>query len=250
MPSAAAPLRTACARDGGSTRGTTARQRKNGGDARLQRIRAPNTSSSSSSRAQLCLHSSSITEYQHEQHDTTVHVQDSSTRQAPLTRGEFGRIALGTAGAASVFALGGGAGGLPRSAFAEGTEAGDVAAAATAAPAEEPPPAVATEGGGSLVALRDMGLEVPYTGKSLPLSKFLGSKATLVVNPKIDDPESLHQVRFVASTDCCIVRCDLRYLLYCSCVGFVDAHTDVVKMLPRIYVCLLSVAQEPLLVDG
>lgn len=49
-------------------------------------------------------------------------------------------------------------------------------------PAEEP-------------SLRDLGFEVPYTGKSLPLSKFLGSKATLVVNPKIDDPESLNQVR-------------------------------------------------------
>lgn len=44
-------------------------------------------------------------------------------------------------------------------------------------------------------SLRDLGFEVPYTGKSLPLSKFLGSKATLVVNPKIDDPESLNQVR-------------------------------------------------------
>lgn len=43
--------------------------------------------------------------------------------------------------------------------------------------------------------LRDLGLEVPYTGKSLPLDRFLGSKATLVVNPKIDDPESLTQVR-------------------------------------------------------
>lgn len=44
--------------------------------------------------------------------------------------------------------------------------------------------------------LRDMGLEVPYTGKNLPLDRFLGSKATLVVNPKIDDPESLNQVRY------------------------------------------------------
>ena len=44
-------------------------------------------------------------------------------------------------------------------------------------------------------SLRDLGFEVPYTGKSVPLSKFLGSKATLVVNPKIDDPESLTQVR-------------------------------------------------------
>lgn len=43
--------------------------------------------------------------------------------------------------------------------------------------------------------LRDMGIEVPYLGKPTPLGKFLGGKATLVVNPKIDDPESLNQVR-------------------------------------------------------
>lgn len=92
--------------------------------------------------------------------------------------------------------LGGAVGELPRSAFAEGTEGSDVAATASVGAAEEPPLAVAREGGAGPVALKDMGLEVPYTGKSLPLNKFLGGKATLVVNPKIDDPESLHQVRW------------------------------------------------------
>ena len=42
--------------------------------------------------------------------------------------------------------------------------------------------------------MRDMGIEIPYIGKPVPLNKFLGSKATLVVNPKLDDPESLQQV--------------------------------------------------------
>lgn len=63
-------------------------------------------------------------------------------------------------------------------------EAAPVAAAtspATAPPTESP-------------LLRELGLEVPYTGKSYPLTKFLGSRATLVVNPKLDDPEALHQV--------------------------------------------------------
>lgn len=114
------------------------------------------------------------------------------------TRLEFG-AGLGAAAAAAV-ALGGRIG----NALAEdSTTAGDtatvivtaaaeeaapVAAAATTAPAASPP---------ETRPLRDLGFEVPYTGKSVPLSKFLGSRATLVVNPKLDDPEALHQVRYL-----------------------------------------------------
>jgi len=35
---------------------------------------------------------------------------------------------------------------------------------------------------------------VPYNGKEVELGKFLGSKATLIVNTKIDDPASLQQM--------------------------------------------------------
>lgn len=100
-----------------------------------------------------------------------------------LSRLDFG-VRLG-AGAALLLGSG------PQHALAEedaavvDTDGGTVAAEAAAMPAAAP----------GAISLRDLGFEVPYTGKSFPLSKFLGSKATLVVNPKIDDPESLHQVR-------------------------------------------------------
>lgn len=118
------------------------------------------------------------------------HVNHDRDSRPPLTRGEFGRMALGSASVV----LGGIAGVLPQSVSAEDAPISTDDAAAETAKAAVP----ATGGGGEAaaapVALRDMGLKVPYTGKSLPLDKFLGSKATLVVNPKIDDPESLHQV--------------------------------------------------------
>lgn len=163
---------------------------------------------------------------------TTVHVQHSSSsgsssnRQPPLTRGEFARVALGTAGAASVFMLGGAVGELPRSAFAEGTEGSDVAATASVGAAEEPPLAVAREGGAGPVALKDMGLEVPYTGKSLPLNKFLGGKATLVVNPKIDDPESLHQMPAITKLAAKYGSDGLNVLLFPTDQGYFEADED------------------------
>lgn len=108
------------------------------------------------------------------------------------TRLEFG-VGMGAAAAAIV--LGGITAG-PTRALAE--ETGAPEATQGAVPEVTAPEAVAAAPAAAAaesVPLRDMGIEVPYTGKSVPLSKFLGSRATLVVNPKIDDPESLHQVR-------------------------------------------------------
>lgn len=92
-------------------------------------------------------------------------------------------------------------GGYPRQALAEdaavegGEGAATAAATVAAASAEQAEAApVVAAAAVETPALRDLGFEVPYTGKMVPLNKFLGSKATLVVNPKIDDPESLHQV--------------------------------------------------------
>lgn len=119
--------------------------------------------------------------------DHDLHDLHEVTRNGLLTRLDFG-LALGGIGASVLL-------GTARQAFAEDVDApGEAAEAApeaavavdtAAPPAPAPRPAV---------DLRSLGLEVPYTGKALPLNKFLGSKATLVVNPKLDDPESLHQV--------------------------------------------------------
>lgn len=108
-------------------------------------------------------------------------------RDRGLTRRAFG-LSVGAAAGTALL--------LPRQVFAEeeaivagddapiAAEVSETVAPAVASAAPETPP------------LRDLGFEVPYTGKSVPLSKFLGSRATLVVNPKIDDPESLQQVCF------------------------------------------------------
>lgn len=107
------------------------------------------------------------------------------------TRLDFG-VGLGATAAAVLL------GGRSRQALAEDVvaEGGEGAASATAAAVSTGPvdaaPVVAAAVEGP--ALRDLGFEVPYTGKMVPLNKFIGAKATLVVNPKIDDPESLHQV--------------------------------------------------------
>lgn len=115
----------------------------------------------------------------------------SSGSRGVSTRLEFG-AGLGAAAAAVV--LGGGRIG---NALAEDSGADAAATATVTAAAEEAAPAaaaVATPPPAETRPLRDLGFEVPYTGKSVPLSKFLGSRATLVVNPKLDDPEALHQV--------------------------------------------------------
>ena len=41
-----------------------------------------------------------------------------------------------------------------------------------------------------LSVFRHAGLEIPLRKKSIPIEKFLGRRATLVVNIKLDDPES------------------------------------------------------------
>lgn len=108
-----------------------------------------------------------------------------------LTRLDFG---VGLAATGAAFLLGSG----PRHALAEDTASIGSEGGTASAVVEEASPAevvaAAPEANPDTPALRDLGFEVPYTGKSLPLSKFLGNRATLVVNPKLDDPESLQQV--------------------------------------------------------
>ncbi len=126
---------------------------------------------------------------------------DASGNGGASTRLEFG-VGMGAAAAAIV--LGGTTTG-PKRGLAE--DAGVAEAAQGIAPEVAAPEAAAAApaaAAAEAVPLRDMGIEVPYTGKSVPLSKFLGSRATLVVNPKIDDPESLHQVR------CCLFSAPAR----------------------------------------
>lgn len=122
-----------------------------------------------------------------------------------LTRLDFGRrVGLGFAAGAALLLDAGGS----KHALAEDTAptsaaegAGDAAAptvAETAPVASETvvatPTSTSAAGRPGMPPLRDMGIEIPYIGKPVPLNKFLGSKATLVVNPKLDDPESLQQV--------------------------------------------------------
>lgn len=152
-------------------------------------------------------------------------------RQGASTRLEFG-VGLGAAAAAVVL------GGTTAAAVAEDISTANADAATSAAitaavtegAAEEATAAAATPEvatataaaapapAGARPLLRDLGFEVPYTGKSLPLSKFLGSGATLVVNPKIDDPESLHQVtrRVTQAVPCAL--CLVYFLLVCAFV--------------------------------
>ncbi|CAM9793519.1 unnamed protein product [Choristocarpus tenellus] len=100
----------------------------------------------------------------------------------PLSRREFGlSLASGAAGLL----------GLPLTSMGqEGTESVVEVQEETATAAKTVPVATAPS---VVVGARDQNFQVQYTGKTLPLNKFLG-KATLVVNPKIDDPESLNQV--------------------------------------------------------
>lgn len=115
------------------------------------------------------------------------------------TRLDFG-ASLGATAAAVLM------GGYPRQALAEdaAVEGGEGATTAVAtvvsASAEQAEAAPVVAAAVDSPALRDLGFEVPYTGKMVPLNKFLGGKATLVVNPKIDDPESLHQVGWDEAT--------------------------------------------------
>lgn len=142
------------------------------------------------------------------------------------TRREFG-AGLGAAAAALVLGGGTTAAG-PRSVLAEedsstAAVAGDDATVVVAEAAQEASPEAAAPAVAAPAAetrpLRDLGFEVPYTGKSVPLSKFLGSRATLVVNPKIDDPESLHQV-----------------WLWCVSVFWGGVRVDVRDVVPRAHV--------------
>ena len=119
----------------------------------------------------------------------------SGNNSGASTRLEFG-VGMGAA-AAAAFVLGGTTAGGPKRALADDDTGAPGAAqeATTEAAAPEAASAAAAPAAAEAAPpLRDLGIEVPYTGKSVPLSKFLGSRATLVVNPKIDDPESLHQV--------------------------------------------------------
>lgn len=153
----------------------------------LHRLHTPSTSMVQS-KVSMRDKSRSIAEqeYHFEDHDTHPLGADDSR----LSRLDFG-LRLGAASAALLLSG-------PRASSADG--AADLADAASdtaeeVAQVESPvassaSPVSAPDTG----PLRDLGFEVPYTGKALPLNKFLGGKATLVVNPKIDDPESLHQV--------------------------------------------------------
>lgn len=132
---------------------------------------------------------------EHDHQAVNDHLPNGTHERTLLSRGDFGRLGLAMIGASTVVDWV-----SQQSARADGETAvagngGDVSGAAMPAAAVAESRAVVPAPAREAVPLRDMGLEVSYTGKSLPLNKFLGSKATLVVNPKLDDPESLHQVR-------------------------------------------------------
>eukprot|EP00903_Cladosiphon_okamuranus_P014278 g13261.t1 len=88
------------------------------------------------------------------------------------------------------------------------------------------PAAVASTSTAETRPLRELGFEVPYTGKSFPLSKFLGSRATLVVNPKIDDPESLHQMPGITKLASEYSKDGLNVLLFPTDQGTFEADED------------------------
>lgn len=158
----------------------------------------------------------------------------SGSSSGASTRLEFG---AGVGAAAAAIMLGG----LP--ALAEDTSsavAGEAPAAAGVAEAAQEsspevaaPPAAASASAAETRPLRDLGFEVPYTGKSLPLSKFLGSRATLVVNPKIDDPESLHQVRW-----CDFVCAHVGVVGFFLCFGCAGCRSCFVSKSPLLETCV------------
>eukprot|EP00904_Undaria_pinnatifida_P002745 jgi/Undpi1/12471/HiC_scaffold_5.g02142.m1 len=139
------------------------------------------------------------------------------------TRLDFG-VGLGATAAAVLL------GGRSRQALAEDVvaEGGEGAASATAAAVSTGPvdaaPVVAAAVEGP--ALRDLGFEVPYTGKMVPLNKFIGAKATLVVNPKIDDPESLHQMPGITKLASDYASQGLNVLLFPTDQGTFEADED------------------------
>ncbi|CAM9145126.1 unnamed protein product [Discosporangium mesarthrocarpum] len=75
------------------------------------------------------------------------------------------------------------------------------------------------------VETRIQEFQVPYTGKSLPLNKFLG-KATLVVNPKIDDPESLKQMPSITKIAQRYANEGLTVLLFPTDQGYFEPDED------------------------
>ncbi|CAN0151887.1 unnamed protein product [Scytosiphon promiscuus] len=150
--------------------------------------------------------------------DARIDIRGASTRL------EFG-AGLGAAAAAAVV-LGGRIG----SALAEeSATAGAAAPAIVPAAAEEAAPAaaaVAAAPPAETRPLRDLGFEVPYTGKSVPLTKFLGSRATLVVNPKLDDPEALHQMPGITKMASEYSKDGLNVLLFPTDQGTFEADED------------------------
>ncbi|CAM9916528.1 unnamed protein product [Ectocarpus sp. 12 AP-2014] len=136
------------------------------------------------------------------------------------TRFEFG-AGLGAAAAAIVMG-----GTSARDALAEDAT-GDAATAVVAtAGAEGAAPAASPAATETKSSLRELGLEVPYTGKLVPLNKFLGSRATLVVNGKLDDPEALHQMPGITKLASEYSKDGLNVLLFPTDQGTFEADED------------------------
>ncbi|CAN0121087.1 unnamed protein product [Ectocarpus sp. 6 AP-2014] len=144
----------------------------------------------------------------------------SSSSSGASTRLEFGS-GLGAAAAAIVIG-----GTSARGALAEDTT-GDAATAvvATAGP-EGAAPAASPAATETKPSLRELGFEVPYTGKSVPLNKFLGNRATLVVNGKLDDPEALHQMPGITKLASEYSKDGLNVLLFPTDQGTFEADED------------------------
>ncbi|CBJ48820.1 Glutathione peroxidase [Ectocarpus siliculosus] len=144
----------------------------------------------------------------------------SSSSSGASTRLEFGS-GLGAAAAAIVIG-----GTSARGALAEDTT-GDAATAVVAtAGAEGAAPAASPAATETKPSLRELGFEVPYTGKSVPLNKFLGSRATLVVNGKLDDPEALHQMPGITKLASEYSKDGLNVLLFPTDQGTFEADED------------------------
>ncbi|CAM9340892.1 unnamed protein product [Ectocarpus sp. 4 AP-2014] len=136
------------------------------------------------------------------------------------TRLEFG-AGLGAAAAAIVMG-----GTSARGALAEDAT-GDAATAVVAtAGAEGAAPAASPAATETKQSLRELGFEVPYTGKLVPLNKFLGSRATLVVNGKLDDPEALHQMPGITKLASEYSKDGLNVLLFPTDQGTFEADED------------------------
>lgn len=72
--------------------------------------------------------------------------------------------------------------------------------------------------------------EVPYNGKQVPLSKFLG-QATLVVNIKIDDPVSLQQMPGLVALTQTLGRKGLRIWCFPTDQGYFEPdENDVIRI--------------------